>query len=130
MKGGKPLYIILAAVVVAAGALLYQSMSPGQIPRVGAREFTVEIRIFEDGSFSLKRITVNKGETVVLHLKAIDAVHGFRVEGYTEDSGPIAPGKTKTMTFVADRPGTFTFICTVVCSPLHPEQKGQLVVLE
>ena len=40
----------------------------------------------------------------------------------------IDPGETKTIEFVASKPGVFPFYCTNFCSALHQEMQGYLLV--
>lgn len=123
--------IAIAAIVLAAagGAYLLLS-SPFQAGSElkPTREFTIEVRIYESGSFNPKEIKVKRGEIVALHLRAIDVPHGFKIEGYDLDPGLLKPGSTKTVIFKADKPGHFDFFCTVVCSAQHDLQRGALIV--
>lgn len=77
--------------------------------------------------FSPSTITVNVGDTVVLNLTTSDVPHGFSLPQF-DVSTTITPGKTKTVEFVADEAGTFTFSCSVVCGSGHSGMKGQIVV--
>ena len=38
------------------------------------------------------------------------------------------PGQTQTLTFVADKPGSFRFRCNVTCGAMHPFMIGKLTV--
>lgn len=40
----------------------------------------------------------------------------------------VDPGETKTIEFVADKPGVFAYYCTNFCSALHQEMQGYLLV--
>src|SRR3990170_2222085 len=84
----------------------------------------IEASSFE---YSPATIKVNPGDTVTIELAATDVVHGLYLDGYglnlTAD-----PGRTSTLTFVADRPGSFSFRCSVTCGPLHPFMIGKLNV--
>jgi len=40
----------------------------------------------------------------------------------------IDPGETKTIKFVADKPGVFPYYCANFCSALHQEMQGYLLV--
>jgi nitrous-oxide reductase len=40
----------------------------------------------------------------------------------------VDPGETKTVTFVANKPGVFPYYCTNFCSALHQEMQGYLIV--
>jgi heme/copper-type cytochrome/quinol oxidase subunit 2 len=70
---------------------------------------------------------VNPGDTVTIELASTDVVHGLYVDGYglnvTAD-----PGQPVTLSFVADRPGSFRLRCSVTCGALHPFMTGKLQV--
>ena len=58
--------------------------------------------------------------------------HGFAVDGYDQSTfinGAMVQ-RPKSVTFRADRAGTFTFYCATQCStgPLHPHMNGQFIV--
>lgn len=40
----------------------------------------------------------------------------------------VDPGETKTVEFVADKPGVYAYYCTNFCSALHQEMQGYLLV--
>ena len=80
------------------------------------------------GGWSRERIVVNQGERVRLRIRSEDVVHGFAIGRMGVDAGPIEPGKTVTVEFVADRPGEFTYYCTEWCDPNHPRMRGVLQV--
>ena len=56
-----------------------------------------------------------------------DVVHGLYVDGY-DISVEADPGQTATLTFVADKPGSFRFRCNVTCGAMHPFMIGKLTV--
>jgi cytochrome c oxidase subunit 2 len=80
------------------------------------------------GGWSRERIVVNQSDRVRLRIRSEDVVHGFAIGRLGVDAGPIEPGKTVTVEFVADRPGEFTFYCTEWCDPNHPRMRGVLEV--
>jgi len=58
--------------------------------------------------------------------------HGFAIDGYdrlTFINGAMVQ-RPKSVTFVADKAGTFTFYCATQCStgPLHPHMNGKFIV--
>lgn len=57
-------------------------------------------------------IVVNPGDTVTIQLVSTDVVHGLYVDGYNI-SVEADPGQTASLTFVADKPGSFRFRCNV-----------------
>jgi len=62
-------------------------------------------------------VEVNEGDIVTFHLtnleRAEDETHGFTVDTYGKH-GSFEPGKTASLTFVADRPGVFPYYCTIL----------------
>ncbi len=82
-------------------------------------------------SFEPNKIEVNQGDHVTIHVTNIeqttDELHGFGLTDYNINI-VIDPGETKTIEFVADKPGVFAYYCTNFCSALHQEMQGYLLV--
>lgn len=75
------------------------------------------------------RITVRKGDRVVLKLKSSDVIHGFSLKDLgIFIAGGIHPGQVELVSFVADKTGEFTFSCNAICGNNHENMKGILVV--
>ncbi len=76
-------------------------------------------------------VEVEEGDVVTFHLtnleRAEDETHGFTVSTYGVH-GSFEPGKTASLTMVADRPGVFPYYCTEFCSALHLEMEGIFLV--
>jgi nitrous-oxide reductase len=76
-------------------------------------------------------IEVEEGDEVTIHLtnleRAQDQTHGFTISKYNVN-GSWEPGKTASVSFVADVPGVFPYYCTEFCSALHLEMEGYLLV--
>ncbi|WP_299976741.1 cupredoxin domain-containing protein [Desulfobacula sp.] len=74
-------------------------------------------------------IRVNKGDRVVLKLTSSDVVHGFSLKdfGIFINDG-IHPGKPQTVSFIADKEGTFTFACNAICGSHHENMLGTIIV--
>jgi plastocyanin len=72
-------------------------------------------------------ISVNQGDRVTIDLVSRDVVHGLYLDGYDLEV-TADPGQTATLSFVADKSGTFRFRCSVTCGPLHPFMIGKLKV--
>lgn len=76
-------------------------------------------------------IEVDQGDLVTIHLtsneQSKDTTHGFTIDTYNVH-GSFEPGKTASLTFLADRAGVFPFYCTEFCSALHLEMQGYLLV--
>ena len=82
--------------------------------------------------FEPGKIQVQEGDTVVVHItnaeQQRDEIHGF---GVVEQNMNVVvdPGETKTVRFVAKRPGVYPFYCTNFCSALHQEMQGYFEVV-
>ena len=78
-----------------------------------------------------EKIEVNEGDNVTIYVTTIEQIadesHGLGVDGYNLNV-QIDPGETKTLKFVANKPGVFAFYCTNFCSALHQEMQGYLMV--
>lgn len=76
-------------------------------------------------------VEVEQGDTVTFHItsneQSRDQTHGFTIDSYNVN-GSWEPGKTASVTFLADRAGVFPFYCTEFCSALHLEMQGYLLV--
>lgn len=80
---------------------------------------TTHVVTIKDFRYVPENLTVNAGDTIVW--KNEDRAPHTATAGDDFDSGTIAYGKAWTL--VADRKGTFAYICT-----LHPRMKATLVV--
>lgn len=99
--------------------------APTKTPPTGeVKEFNMTAKNWE---FNPSTITVNKGDTVKLHIESVDVTHGFGLTEFGINEW-LKPGKPVNVEFVADKTGTFTFACTVFCGSGHDSMQGQLVV--
>lgn len=112
------LILSLAALTVAFAPLPQVHAAPIE------HTFQIEAHNFE---FSPAEITVNPGDRVTIELTSVDVVHGLYLDGYGLQV-EVDPGQTESLTFTADRPGTFRFRCSVTCGDLHPFMLGKLNV--
>jgi nitrous-oxide reductase len=82
-------------------------------------------------NFEPNKVEVNQGDRVAIHITNIeqttDELHGFGLNEYNINV-VVDPGETKTVEFVASKPGVFPFYCTNFCSALHQEMQGYLLV--
>jgi plastocyanin len=115
---------LLPSFLVMAGLLVAFVPLPRATAQPTDRQFRLEMRSFE---YSPPVIRVNLGDRVTLKLVSLDVTHGVYVDGYGLNVVAY-PGQTVTLTFVADRPGTFRLRCSVTCGALHPFMLGELQV--
>ena len=74
-------------------------------------------------------IHVRKGDLVVFRLKSMDVIHGFSFkDAAIIITDGIEPGKVTTVTFVAEKEGSFTFSCNAICGDNHQNMQGTVVV--
>jgi heme/copper-type cytochrome/quinol oxidase subunit 2 len=112
------LLFVMAGLVMAFAPLPVRPSAPGE------QTFEIEARQF---SYSPSVLKVNPGDTVTIQLVSTDVVHGLYIDGY-DISVEADPGQTQTLTFVADKPGSFRFRCNVTCGAMHPFMIGRLTV--
>jgi cytochrome c oxidase subunit 2 len=117
------LFLVLLAIAgTPAGVAMYESAARP------ADEITLVGHTPLHGNWSQREIHVKQGATVRIRLTSEDVTHGFYIPDFNVNAGPIAPGKFKTVEFTADRAGTFTFYCNVLCSHEHGGMTGKIVV--
>ncbi|MEW6206631.1 MAG: cupredoxin domain-containing protein [Chloroflexota bacterium] len=112
------LLFVMAGLVVAFAPLPVQPITPQE------RTFEIDAHQF---AYSPSELHVNPGDTVTIQLISTDVVHGLYVDGYGI-SIEADPGQSATLTFVADKPGSFRFRCNVTCGAMHPFMIGKLTV--
>jgi heme/copper-type cytochrome/quinol oxidase subunit 2 len=112
------LLFAMAGLAVAFAPLPVPAIAPqGRTFRIDARQF----------AYSPAELKVNTGDTVTIQLVSTDVVHGLYVDGY-DISVEADPGRSATLTFVANQPGSFRFRCNITCGAMHPFMIGRLTV--
>jgi len=115
------------------------------VPQTAAtRHISVDARRF---GYTPARISINKGDTVILRFSTSDVTHGFQLDGHPidliarrgvsfqknlwqEEKGHLKTdwNRVSSVKFVAHRSGKFVFRCTETCGNLHPFMTGELIV--
>ena len=82
-------------------------------------------------AFSMSEFKVKQGDEVTIiltnHDKVEDLGHGFAIPKYNINF-VVSPHETKSVTFVADKPGVYWCYCTHFCHALHLEMRSRLLV--
>ena len=112
------LLFVMAGLVVAFAPLPVPPIPPQ------ARNFRIEARQF---AYSPSELEVNPGDTVTIQLVSTDVVHGLYIDGY-DISVEADPGRSATLTFTANKSGSFRVRCSVTCGAMHPFMIGKLSV--
>jgi cytochrome c oxidase subunit 2 len=74
------------------------------------KEFTVDGSNFK---FTPSIMEVNKGDTVKITFKNKDGFHDLKIDEFNVATKQIKGGAEETVTFVADKSGSFVYYCSV-----------------
>ena len=117
--------VITTALVLALGAgVIAFAPLPGASAKPTKRHFRVEASSFKSTPATIR---VSAGDHVPIDLVSKDVVHGLYVDGY-DVSVTADPGRTASLSFVANRTGMFRLRCSVTCGAMHPFMIGKLHV--
>jgi heme/copper-type cytochrome/quinol oxidase subunit 2 len=97
---------------------------PSSITQPEERLYRIQASSFD---YSPAVIRAEPGDQVTIELVSTDVVHGLYIDGY-DHSIQADPGQPKTLTFTADKAGSFRIRCSVSCGPLHPFMIAKLQV--
>lgn len=88
------------------------SSSPDQSSsgQANVKEFTVTGSSYK---FDPATITVSKGDTVKINFKNSGGIHDFVIDELNVKTKTIPSGQQDTVTFTADKVGTFEYYCSV-----------------
>jgi len=114
----------VTALAVLVGVVVLVVPIPLTLAAPQERHVRIEASQFQ---FTPSVVSVNPGDKVTIDLTTTDVVHGLYVDDYAV-STTADPGQTSHLTFIADKPGTFTLRCSAACGPLHPFMVGKLNV--
>lgn len=87
-----------------------EAMDKEEVLPVIVKEFSINAVPF---SFSPSTMTVNKGDTVKITVKNASGVHDLKIDEFNASTRILNAGESQTITFVADKAGTFEYYCSV-----------------
>ena len=58
-------------------------------------------------------MTVNQGDTVKITVKNKQGTHDLKIDEFNASTRTLNAGETQTITFVADKIGTFQYYCRI-----------------
>ncbi|HOQ61341.1 MAG TPA: cupredoxin domain-containing protein [Vicinamibacterales bacterium] len=118
---------VLARRAAAAGLLCAAALGAGSIgsgQEQGRREITVVAKRY---AFSPARIEVAANDVLRITLVSEDIPHSFTIDEY-RIAKRAAPGSPVAFEFRADRPGRFTYYCSLTNDDGCRDMRGELVV--
>jgi len=115
--------VILVLVGTVGGIVVYENYLENN------RECTtIHMRTYEHGNPTPNTVQLKTGEPVCLRFTSDDTTHGVNLPDFGINSEPIHPGKWTYINFTPEKSGTYSFVCYIVCSPLHSRVRGKLVI--
>ncbi len=63
--------------------------------------------------FAPKTLSVNKGDTVNITVSNSGGFHDFKIDEFKVSTSRLSSGQSATVTFVADKAGSFQYYCSV-----------------
>lgn len=96
----------------------------GEAPQTNTKVFAVAGVNFK---FDVEEIRVKKGDTVTINFMSTDGFHDWVVDEFDARTKQVRPGTPTSITFVADKAGTFEYYCSVGQHRAHG-MIGKLIV--
>lgn len=104
----------LAIVIIGfflVGGARQKNTSPTPVSTGPVVSFNVSAKEY---AYTPSTITVNKGDNVkIVFTNNGTTAHNFTISEFNVASKSINPGETDTVTFVADKSGTFKYFCSI-----------------
>ncbi len=64
-------------------------------------------------AFDVKEIRAKKGDTITINFKSADGLHDWVVDEFKASTNRVQTGEQTSVTFVADKVGTYEYYCSV-----------------
>ena len=109
--------IILIILTVNMNFNALNNFTPDKIIKITAERF----------KFTPDTITIKKGIKVRLQVQSTDVTHGIAIKGLKINK-KLKPGQIVNIDFIADKPGEYTYVCSVPCGKGHKQMRGKLIV--
>lgn len=112
------MFIVVAIVLVGCGDKTEDV--PETTIKSDSKEIIITAKNFE---FDTKEIYIKKGDKIKLTLKSDEGIHGLSIKDLDID----VKGNS-SIEFVAEKTGTFEYVCSVSCGKGHTDMKGKLII--
>jgi hypothetical protein len=139
--------LFLAVIALAVGILAYgrqmagPAVSPARAP--ATLKLPMVVATFSGQGVAAHRwyptmLVVRRGDSVELDIGNPDKFnHTFELTGYSRSTPKLLPGKSASLSFVADQTGVFQYRCSLPhnpatgdCTPDHDLMLGYLIVTD
>ena len=129
MKKYFGILLLTAAVALGVGARSsVETPVRASLPQGTAAPKVIKI-VAHRFEFVPDRITLKKGEPVVLQVTSEDVTHGFFVRPLKIDE-ELEPGETRQIPLTPQASGTYTIICDHFCGVNHGNMRMTIEVVE
>ncbi len=123
----KIISVVIVVILVVGGFLMFKNrgIAPAEVdlgmpvPGSDVDEMIVEEEIKEFSisavpfSFTPSTMVVNKGDTMKITVKNVNGTHDLKIDEFGVSTRMLNAGEEQTVTFVADKTGTFEYYCSV-----------------
>jgi len=125
VEGISAVLVFLSIIGTVAGIFIYEGVLETNRDCV-----TIHMRQYERGNPTPNTVYLKKGEPACLRFTSDDTTHGVNIPDFDIYSESIHPGKWTYIHFTPEESGTFSFVCYIVCSPMHSRVRGKLIIEE
>lgn len=87
-----------------------QTEQEAEVPPSDSKVFTVSGTNF---AFDLSEIRVKQGDVVTIDFESSDGFHDWVLDEFDAATAQVRPGTPTSITFVADKVGTYEYYCSV-----------------
>jgi len=84
--------------------------APVEATEVDIKVFTISGTNF---AYDLSEIVVQEGDTVTINFESADGFHDWVVDEFSAATAKVRPGTPTSVTFIADKAGTYEYYCSV-----------------
>ena len=119
--------ILVVLVLLATPAAVFAFQATG-ISDAGCK--VIIMRTYEDGNPMPEETYIKVNQPVCLRITSYDVTHGFIISDLGIDAGEIHAGKWTRIDFTPKETGTFSYVCSIQCSPMHSKVRGKIVVTD
>ncbi len=123
-----PALLLAGIAVPTVGTIFDLAEAPAGAMRVEVigHQWWWEVRYPDQGIVTANEVHIPTGEQVVMELSSNDVIHSFWVPRLAGKQD-LVPGRTNTLNFAADHPGTYRGQCAEFCGLSHAQMRFRVV---